>query len=613
MPDSRTQDVWREIGEQIAEIAAQRGLEDWEAFRDWAFREVFMGDALADNISDTDVTQYTRIDGPDDFEVDGFLVNDEENIISLFQAKHRERYTERDLRQFLGAPERLLHRQLVDDCSNTEVKHLHSELVDKLPASYSLRLVAVTSGGFDRRAGALRDNFLRERSQNLPIDGRQLRVVTELETYDRTGLADLVTRHKAERRPTKPEVELTLAGWHVFTAGGYKTLSAHVPARDLIAAFRRYEYAIFDQNPRLWLGSRARPYLKMADTLRNRDEKQKFHLLNNGLSALCEQCDGVPESSETGPDRGPVRVRFTNFQIVNGCQTTVFLYRHPHLVDDSVFVSLRVTETVDPNLGERIAETTNTQTGLKAQDFKANDRQQQALQEEFRQLSPSWFYESRTGTWNYDTPDKRPWKEDGTYRYLTIKDVAQAALAFVGMPGEAVEDTRTIFDRKEAPSDSRRHYEDAFPDGIRACQLLLPAKIQRAVGRKIKGLQKEQREPYKYGELQFVWLIGDMLRELYTAGQGLFLPVELSGELSQTMDEWFDRLFHVAADTLADSVDDASRTASSQGARFNQRNFYRDRQGSDAHRNIRLLLDRNVDRLRRRGEDPMSALPRYPS
>lgn len=63
MPDSRTQDVWREIGEQIAEIAAQRGLEDWEAFRDWAFREVFMGDALADNISDTDVTQYTRIDG----------------------------------------------------------------------------------------------------------------------------------------------------------------------------------------------------------------------------------------------------------------------------------------------------------------------------------------------------------------------------------------------------------------------------------------------------------------------------------------------------------------------------------------------------------------------
>jgi hypothetical protein len=425
--------------------------------------------------------------------------------------------------------------------------------------------------------------------------------------YDKMKLAELFNKHRAERRPAKPIVEFRLVCCYEFDAGGLKTISALVPAKDLVTAFRKYEYSLFDENPRLWLGTRARPYIRMGDTLGDKQKKARFHLLNNGLSALCDRYERLD-----GSDEDPPQYRFWNFQVVNGCQTTVFLYKNADKVDDSVFVSLKVTQADRPGLGREIAEATNTQTGLKAQQFRSNDEQQRRLKEEFARLSLPWFYEIKTGEWAYDAPDKRAYVESGgPHRYLSMKDVAQAGLAFIGKPGEAVEDTRTIFENKENPQDSRRHYEDVFPDRITAEQLLLPSLIKKLISSRLKGFDAAQRDPFNYGELCIVWLVGELLRAHYGVGDSGFLPSERSRALTQTIDDWFDDLLEIATETLSDVVEDAKEEQGKQGSTFNQRNFYRSRAGTTIHDSMRARLDRVLQRIRRRPgrADPLGRLP----
>ena len=319
---------------------------------------------------------------------------------------------------------------------------------------------------------------------------------------------------------------------------------------------------------------------------------------------LCDNYDPVDTSDPERPIYG-----FWNFQVVNGCQTTVFLYKNSDKIDDQVFVSLKVTKTDEGELGQQIAEATNTQTGLKAQQFKANEDQQRQLKDEFQKLS--WFYEIKTGEWAHDTPDKHAFDDkSGKHRYLNMKDVAQSALAFIGMPGEAVEDTKTIFENKEN-EDRRRHYEDVYPSGISAEQLLLPSLIRQKAAAIIKGYDPAQRDPFNYGELYIVWLIGDILRSHYVSQDAGYLSKADSLELRQSMDDWFDDLFEVATETLSDVVEEVKEDHVNEGSTFNQRNFYRSISDSANFNRVKVRLERVLQRIRRRPrrEDPLGSLP----
>ena len=416
----------------------------------------------------------------------------------------------------------------------------------------------------------------------------------------------MYNKHKAERRPSEPPyVRLPLVKHYEFNGGGINTLNALVPARDLVAAFREYEYTLFAQNPRLWLGTRAKPYLRMAETIADNSRKARFHLLNNGLSVLCKKYEPVNVEDPDKPIYG-----FSDFQVVNGCQTTVFLYRNSDKIDDQVFVSLKVTQTDEDEIGQQIAEATNTQTALQAQQFKSNDDQQRRLKEDFDKLF--WFYEIKTGEWFHDTPDKRRYVDESRkFRYVSMKDVAQSGLAFTGKPGEAVEDTRAIFENKEDAQDRGKHYEDVFPSDITAEQLLLPTLVRQEVSARLKRLDAAERDPYNYGELYIVWLFGSLLRSHYGDTATGYLSRVDSLALRQSLDKWFDDLFEVSTETLFEVIDVVREENETQNSTFNQRNFYRSRSDSANFNLVNNRLNQVLQRIRRnpRRDDPLTSLP----
>ncbi len=126
---------------------------------------------------------------------------------------------------------------------------------------------------------------------------------------------------------------------------------------------------IFSENIRGFLGKGNLTNAKILETLRNSD-KIYFPFLNNGISIICERIK-IPPSTQLGnyiiPCINPV--------IVNGLQTTYLIYQQ-YLEDKEsikdISVSIKMCETADVELIEKITDATNTQSVISFKDKISN-------------------------------------------------------------------------------------------------------------------------------------------------------------------------------------------------------------------------------------------------
>ena len=366
-----------------------------EGFRHWAFATFF---GVGYDIEGNDIVDYTAIDGSDDFEIDGYFIpeSDDELVVHLFQSKFRQAGTSmgpRELAPFLRAPERLLNANEVAACRNEETKTLHDRLLALLRSSggqCSINLVWATSGNLTPTA---RKHAEENRSWSFTADvnGNPTEVTVTLECLD---LSELSRRYDIQQESSdsiaKCDHTFTLNEGSYHQTGveaDYRTLSMTVPVKQIIDVFARHNYKIFRLNPRGPLGNKVNAGIKR--TLLDQTERKRFHLLNNGITAIC-----LSWSIADG------QLLVQDFQIINGCQTTVTLWSVRAAVQDdpSVMVNVELTECPEHFAG-RIASTTNTQAALRAEDFTSNEPVQIRIQREFSRMNPPWFYQVKRGEW----------------------------------------------------------------------------------------------------------------------------------------------------------------------------------------------------------------------
>ena len=277
-------------------------------------------------------------------------------------------------------------------------------------------------------------------------------------------------------------------------------------------------------------------------------------MLNNGITAICDSWQIIGERE--------LRVR--GLQIINGCQTTFTLWNARAAIANSSGVLVNVKLIECPyNFALTIAETTNSQAALRAEDLISNEGVQSRLNREFSSLTPPWFYEVKRGQWGKmlgGQREKERYQDPaGGYRKLTSKELSQAVIAFAGFPGEAKDRIRDFLNKTPlssiAPQEDKLHYDDVYNDSIVAVQLLLPAVIQRKVWKQVAG-DKEAKEFLEYARYSIVWLIGQMLRDHYEIRTGLF-PAERSATILVHLNEWFKPLYDIAVVTIQDTLERA--------------------------------------------------------
>ena len=536
-------------------------------FRHWAFATIF---ADAPNIQGNDIVEYTAIDGSDDFEIDGYFIpdSDDDSVVHLFQSKRRQPDTSMgasELAAFLNAPNRILSVAEVSASKNEETKALHDQIVALLSThgvQCSINLIWATSGRLTPSARTHAD----QRSSftvKTTIRGNPVDVPVTFEHWDLDRLYEFHSRLQSSDEVSKCDFtfKLPVGSYHqTESSADYRTLSMTVSARQIIEVFARHGFQVFRLNPRGPLGNKVNRAIKR--TLLDETERRRFHVLNNGLTAICDSW------RLSGDD-----LVVQNFQIINGCQTTVTLWdaRAALADDDNVLVTVKLTECPE-HFAPKIAETTNSQTALRAEDFTSNETVQVRLQREFSSMNPPWFYQIKRGEWSKmlgGQREKEAYREpSGGYRQLNLKDVAQAVVAFAGYPGEAKDKIRSFLNKDTVSSIARESefsYDQIYSDTVASVQLLLPAVVQRKIWRQVT--EDKATQPWlEYARFHLIWLIGKLLKDFYNHPDALFSS-QRSSVIAAHIDEWFKPLYDVAVAAISVALVESERRGDFTGYR----------------------------------------------
>lgn len=176
-----------------------------------------------------------------------------------------------------------------------------------------------------------------------------------------------------------------------------------MPGEIVADLYDKYGERLLEQNVRTFLQFRGKVNKGIRNTIQN--EPEMFFAYNNGLTATAENV-------QTDPTYGRIQTA-TNFQIVNGGQTTASIFtamKKTKVELSKVYVQVKLTviqpekvETVVP----KISEYANTQNKVSAADFFSNHPFHLRFEEISRRLwAPSpqgglrethWFYERARG------------------------------------------------------------------------------------------------------------------------------------------------------------------------------------------------------------------------
>ena len=533
------------IIEPFVEEWVERAGSHFSAFRNWAVGQVLWDE----NLSDEQIEEAVAVDGSGDMGIDAwYLANDDSTkVLHLIQSKDT-RATKNDLNKLKNGFLDLFH--LIKGVNaNSEIRARAAELQLELNDNFTVEMHLVTS---------------RLVSRTLRTDGRPLwreticvldkALPTAFYVHDVESLAENL--RVIQEHPIAVRFHVGTGEYFKYqTESNFATVSAAIRADELAQIFNHNRLNLFRLNPRYFLTTKRVVNREILETL-NGEDADNFYLYNNGITATCSSIKVIPDGTAS-------ILEIDDFQIVNGCQTTVTIHEKWRQVGgtgslDTVRVPIRIIETpAAKQMAEQVARTTNRQNPMKQEDFRSGDKLQAKLHAEFDMLKPRWFYEYKRGTWNTDfrtTRAKSPYLgEPYAPRRIQMKDLAQACLAFQGRPDDAADRVASYFAREE-------RYRQVFPTTCQAQQLLLP----HVLFLKATEIAKVNYDKYSwstsYLRYPMVSCVSKAIRYLLKDSSPFYFGLDMSARILSTVDQWAPQLFPMVFQELAKSVDKEARS-----------------------------------------------------
>lgn len=271
--------------------------------------------------------------------------------------------------------------------------------------------------------------------------------------------------------------------------GNIRGLIATVQATELINLIRdpadesKVRLDVFNDNVRVYLTRKNPINEKIFKSALA--QNAEFWYLNNGITITCDSLQYPPGT------RAPVLV-LENVQIVNGGQTSNALFE-AYQADkeklEDVLVLVKVYETKEREISQKIAESTNSQTPIRSRDLRANDDVQKKLEEEFRDLG--YLYERKTAQHADSDKTKR----------IDALTAGQAYLAYyLEYPEVAKKDRGRVFGDL---------YEVVFSTEISAQSLLTPLQVSEPIVVRKRALQSAMRRGQEFDKSHLFLLEGN--------------------------------------------------------------------------------------------------------
>lgn len=119
-------------------------------------------------------------------------------------------------------------------------------------------------------------------------------------------------------------------------------------------------HRVFEENIRSYLGKTNVVNGKIQATLEDINKKDLFSVLNNGITIVTPELTLTPNTKE---------ISLTNYQVINGCQTSNTLFHNKHLLTKPVNIIIKFIESANSDVSEDIISATNNQTEVQTESF----------------------------------------------------------------------------------------------------------------------------------------------------------------------------------------------------------------------------------------------------
>lgn len=170
---------------------------------------------------------------------------------------------------------------------------------------------------------------------------------------------------------------------------------------------------IFYENVRDYQGLENSVNKEIRETIITKKTRGQFILLNNGVTIITKSVTSL----------GANIYELSDFQIVNGCQTSNEIYNCKRYVSD-IFVPVKIIYTTDIDIISSIVKATNRQSPVPEEAFVALNKYHKELQLLFSEYSKEMplemFYERRSGEED-DIKEKK-----GAYQVVTLHGIIRA-------------------------------------------------------------------------------------------------------------------------------------------------------------------------------------------
>lgn len=364
------------------------------------------------------------VDGGQDKQIDTITINqdDEEAVVYLISAKNTRGFSSNAIIQMRNGLDWVFNKPKADVQTLTNVKfkdrinELRSVLSGLGYSNVTINVLFVCNG----LSAEISDEFRQEEKHILDHYDNGTFSSFRFEGW---GADELITRlNVLEKKNKKIDAEVkirydannpSLIKYH---AEGLKGLVCSTNAREIAQIVLADKTgAVFDSNIRRFLGTRGAVNADILRTCTDNVVSHQFWFLNNGITVICDSFDPV-----TDPDNAHVKIK--NMQIVNGCQTAsaLAIAEEQGKLSSDARVMLRIYETADSQLVDKIVLTTNNQNKISSRDLRSNDKVQVEMQEAF--LKYNLYYERKINQYPASVP---------VNRIIVNEQVAQAYLAIV--------------------------------------------------------------------------------------------------------------------------------------------------------------------------------------
>ena len=511
----------KEIRKRIRELAKALGITEARAFMVWYAIEAF-------RLDQDEAEEVISYDGGNDRGIDLLWRDDERERIVIGQSKFQKNSSKHpkvaELALLLDTIDELTDPQQLRDDGRPDLADAAEEFQEARRDGYDVQLQLIYPGApgadLERRIRSFNRQHLRDNVSASIVDLANLELIHE----DYRGAAGRVASGVLELKNGYFEQDGTFG----------KSLIGSVSGASLKLLYEAEGYRLFDQNVRLFLGTRKGSVnAGIRETLQSTEERQNFWAYNNGITLVARGFKVLDDDQS---------VELTDFSIVNGCQTTVSIGTESDAAAQHVSVLARIVAPTKQDLVEHIIRFTNSQSPIKMWDLSARDTVQKRLQRELEEMDEPWFYALRRG--ELDThPKKEKFGAWGQRRVLEFPLTAQFLAALRGLPVEAYKDKAKLF---------TKHKDDVFPNDTKADDLLWAWGVGQASERAIKaykgkiGPDETAEAILRRGARFFVTAVaGQLLR--FRNGADVFAKVDGERVTDKAMEQRLDNYAALAA------------------------------------------------------------------